>query len=305
MKKILFGIMLIAGSTTFGQVPDVTPTPKNKSDNYPQNNRQHNNPVKTSQRPVNRTSRGDGNSPAVQPTPGNRATEVNRSNAVNSNATNTNSQNNTQQSKASPFVGGIQAAPNAHRSFDTLVTNGPASSTTVGTVIPGGNNTNFNANTIPPVEGVTTASGAVDRSGQAQFGQANWGRSERNTVGESQWTIPPPITASFNREFPAANNATWVRNQVDTNRYSVRHNAGASWVTSTYDASGTRIEMRTDIPLIQPPAAVSAFIAKQPSTFRVASISRVQVQGRPEVYELRLANGQSAYVNNEGMEVKF
>jgi hypothetical protein len=308
MKTALTAILSIMFFMAAAQTPDVSPTPKKTTDNYPRNSRQHTSPVKTSSRPANNTRNGDANSPAVRPTPNNRPTEINRSNAANTTTPNATTQGAKNQAApaASPFVSGITAAPNAARTFDTVVTTGPAASGTVGTVIPGGNDTTFNSNTIAPTSGVGSTSGAVDRSGQSQFGQTNWGRNEhRNTVGESQWTIPPPITASFNREFPEQNQATWIRNQVDTNQYSVRYRQGANWVTSTYDASGTRINMRTDIPLVQAPAPVSGFIAKQPSTFQVASISRINLQGRPEVYELRLANGQSTYVNNDGMEVRF
>ncbi|WP_207492057.1 hypothetical protein [Aridibaculum aurantiacum] len=301
MKTLIIGICMAMGIWAQGQVANTHPLPKKGKDNYPQNSRQHTSPVKTSSR-HSPSVRGNPNSPSVAPTPNDRPTEINRSNASN---TNINRQGASNAQPNSPFVQGVYAAPNAARTFDTIVTQGPAARATVGTVVPGGNDTTFNVNTITTTEGVTTTSGAVDRSGQAQFGQTNWGDGVRNTVGESQWTIPPPITASFNREFPASNNAAWTRNQVDTNQYTVRYKAGTSWVTSTYDASGTRINMRTDIPLVQPPAPVSVFIAKQPATFQVASISRVQVQGRPEVYELRLANGKTTYVNTDGMEVRF
>lgn len=305
MRLVITTILSFAVMAAVAQTPDVSPTPKKTTDKYPRNSRQHTSPVKTSARPANQTRNGDANSPAVRPTPNNRPTEVNRSNASNTTAPNATTQG-VNNAATSPFVSGITAAPNAAKTYDTVVSIGPAANGTVGTVIPGGNDTTFNSNTIAPNSAVGSTSGAVDRSGQSQFGQTNWGRNEhRNTVGESQWTIPPPITASFNREFPQQYQATWIRNQVDTNQYSVRYKQGANWVTSTYDASGTRINMRTDIPLLQPPAPVSAFIAKQPSTFQVVSISRITIQGRPEVYELRLANGQSTYVNNDGMEVRF
>lgn len=308
MKAITTAIFSLAVWMVAAQTPDVSPTPKKTTDNYPRNSRQHTSPVKTSSKPANQSRNGGANNPAVRPTPTNRPTEVNRSNAATITTPKATSQgvHNQAVPAASPFVGGITAAPNAARTYDTIITTGTAANAGVGTIVPGGNDTTFNSNTIAPASGVGSASGAVDRSGQSQFGQTNWGRNEhRNTVGESQWTIPPPITASFNREFPEQNQATWIRNQVDTNQYSVRYKQGANWITSTYDASGTRINMRTDIPLVQPPAPVSAFIAKQPSTFQVVSISRINIQGRPEVYEIKLANGQSTYVNNEGMEVRF
>jgi hypothetical protein len=214
----------------------------------------------------------------------------------------------------SPFVSGIHAAPNAEKKLDTNNRAGTnvntnrtttsSTSSTVGVVVPGGNDTTFNVNTIGSTNSVNTNSGAVDRSGQSQFGQTNWGRNERNTIGESQWTVPPPITSSFNKEFPSANSATWIRNNVDTTQYSVRYKTGATWVTSTYNGSGNRLDMRTEIPLVQAPTPVSIYLSKQPSNFKINSISRLQVQGKPDVYELRLSNGKTAYVNNDGMEVK-
>ena len=169
---------------------------------------------------------------------------------------------------------------------------------------PEGNDTTFNVNTLNN-NGVGTNSGAVDRSGQSQFGQTNWGRNERNTVGESQWTIPPPITASFSREFPAQSNVAWMRSRVDTNTYDVRFKSGANWVTSVYDATGNRINMRTEVPLQQSPTPVSSYMGKQPANIKIVSINRFQMQGRPEVFELKLSNGETTYVNNDGIEIKF
>jgi hypothetical protein len=47
------------------------------------------------------------------------------------------------------------------------------------------------------------------------------------------------------------------------------------------------------------------FIAKQPKNFHVTSIYRVQVQGKPEIYELQTKTGKTVYVNNDGMEVSY
>lgn len=205
----------------------------------------------------------------------------------------------------SPFAGGVHPADNAAKTFDTIPgrRNNSVNNQTGTTTIAGGNDTTFNVNTVTQ-GGVTTTSGAVDRSGQAQFGQTNWGNS-RGTIGESQWTIPPPITASFNKEFPSSNSATWTRNNVDTTIYSARYKSGAQWVTTNYSASGQRLDMRTEYPLIQPPRAVTVFIAKQPAGFQAETIYKLQVQGKPDVYEIRTRTGKTVYVNNDGMEVKY
>lgn len=213
----------------------------------------------------------------------------------------TSSSNSTD--KNSPFVGGVHPAENASKTFDTVRTSTTANQTT-NTTIAGGNDTTFNVNTISQGGGVTTNSGAVDRSGQSQFGQTNWGTS-RSTVGESQWTIPPPITASFNKEFPASNSATWTRNNVDTSIYSARYKSGAQWVTTRYNASGQRLDMRTEFPLLQPPRPVSVYLAKQPTGFEAQTIYRLQVQGKPDVYEIHTKTGKTVYVNNDGMEVSY
>jgi hypothetical protein len=143
----------------------------------------------------------------------------------------------------------------------------------------------------------------VDRSGQAQFGQTNWG-SGRGTVGESQWTVPPPITASFNHEFPAINNATWTRNNVDTTVFSARYKNGASWVTSNYNASGEKLDIRTEFPLPQPPRPLVCLLPssqKLPGYFHLSCTGA----GQAEVYELQTKTGKTVYVNNDGMEVSY
>lgn len=282
-----------------------------KKNNYPQNSTPHVNPAKTNgkenTRPAATTTSntktsattGSNNSSRSALPPVSQTSPV--SNVQGRSSTNT---------KKSTFVGGVYAGSNAAQTFDTTnpaINSNPNSivnDTRVGTSIAGANDTTFNVNTISAQNGNNT-SGAVDRSGQSQFGQTNWGRSERNTVGESQWTIPPPITASFNKDFPAANSAAWTRNNVDTNMYAVRYRSGATWITSTYNAAGNRVDTRTEISLVNAPRPVSVFLEKQPSTFKLISISKLQIQGRPEVYELRLTNGKTAYVNNDGIEVNL
>jgi hypothetical protein len=222
------------------------------------------------------------------------------------NSTISNSVNTTMSKGTStigPFAGNIHPAYNAGKKFDSAGINSNNRSTSRATTIRGGNDTTFNANTLDP-SGTTTNSGAVDRSGQAQFGQTNWGNG-RGTVGESQWTIPPPITASFNREFPSVNNATWSRNKVDTSIYSARHKSGSHWITTNYNAGGQRIDMRTEVPLLQPPRPVAVYLAKQPANFRAVNIYRLQLQGKPDVYEIVTRNGKTIYINNEGMEVNY
>ncbi len=176
--------------------------------------------------------------------------------------------------KESPSVNGVHPAENADRSLDTVAANSNSVNLNSqdNVTIASANDTTFNANTTSQ-NGVNTTSGAVDRSGQSQFGQTNWGRDTRNTVGESQWTIPPPVTSTFNKEFPSANSATWSRNNADTSIYSARYRSGANWVTSSYNSSGERLGTRFEIPLVQAPRAVSVYLAKQPSTIRIASIS--------------------------------
>jgi hypothetical protein len=205
---------------------------------------------------------------------------------------------------ASPFVSGVHAADNAPKKFDTTANSHSAKNQTANTTIAGGNDTTFNVNTTLFQKGVTTNSGAVDRSGQAQFGQTNWGDS-RSTVGESQWTIPPPITASFNKEFPASNTATWTRNNVDTTIYSAKYKSGSQWIITNYNSSGERLDMRTEVPLIQSPRPVSVYMAKQPANFKAASIYKLQVQGKADLYELETATGKRIYINNDGVEVIY
>jgi hypothetical protein len=215
-----------------------------------------------------------------------------------------NRQLNNSTNNNSPFVGGIHAADKTTNTFDSVQLANPnsvSSRNATNAVIPGGNDTTFNVNTIN-ASGVTTNSGAVDRSGQSQFGQTNWGNG-RSTIGESQWTVPPPITASFNKEFPSASNATWTRNNVDTSIYSARYQSGAAWVITNYSNAGQRLDTKTEIALLQAPRPVSVYLAKQPPNFQVVSLYFLQMQGKPDMYEITTRGGKTIYINNEGMEV--
>lgn len=205
------------------------------------------------------------------------------------------------------FVGGIQVAPDAGEKFDTvnnsLSTNNVNTANVTITPIAAPNDTIFNNNTVSD-NSVNTNSGAVDRSGQAQFGQTNWGNS-RSTVGESQWTIPPPVTVSFNKEFPAATNTTWSRNNNDTAIYSARYKSGDMWITTNYSASGQRLDIRSEVPLASLPRAVSTYVSKLPTNLQVTTISKWQVLGKAVVYEIQTRAGKTFYVNNEGVEVNY
>ena len=304
MKTLIFILFIITGLSATGQTPNVKPSPAKDRINNSQSSRQNTSPLKSSSRPVSSGRANDRTAPIVSPRSNTRPSSGNRTNAGNNSSTGSGGNINAKAAPKSPFAGGIQAAPNAARTYDTITNNRPANTGTVGTIITGGNDTTFNVNTLNN-NGVGTNSGAVDRSGQSQFGQTNWGRNDRNTVGESQWTIPPPITASFSREFPAQSNVAWMRSRVDTNTYDVRFKSGANWVTSVYDATGNRINMRTEVPLQQPPTPVSSYMGKQPANIKIVSINRFQMQGRPEVFELKLSNGETTYVNNDGIEIKF
>ena len=213
-----------------------------------------------------------------------------------------------QSGNNSPFAGGVHAAANAGEKFDSAGNINPNSvHTNAGTNTASNtngapaNDTVFNNNTITD-NGVTTNSGAVDRSGRAQFGQTNWGNS-RSTVGESQWTIPPPVTASFSRDVTNAGNLTWTRNTADTSVYSARYKSGDRWVTSNYSISGQRLDMRTEVPLTLLPPPVNTYISKMPATLAVVTITRWQVLGKADVYEIQTKTGKTIYVNEDGTEV--
>jgi len=158
------------------------------------------------------------------------------------------------------------------------------------TSVAGGNDTTFNVHMIAD-PGITTSLGAVDRSGQAQFGQSNWGNS-RSTVGESQWTVPPPITPSFNKNFQVVNSGAWARNNMDTSISSTKYKSGARWLTTSYNISGQRLKEKSEYPLLQPPRAALVYAAKQPPNFQISKIYRLQIQGKADVYEIETTSGK-------------
>ena len=205
----------------------------------------------------------------------------------------------------SPFATGVHAAANAGEKFDTAGTNinpnNVNNAANINTSVVNDNDTVYNANTITD-NGMTTNSGAVDRSGQAQFGQSNWG-SSRSTIGESQWTVPPPVKTSFTKEFPGAGNLKWSRNNTDTSIYSARYKSGDRWVTTNYSTSGQRLDTRTEVPLTLLPQNVSAYISKMPSDLTVVTITKWQVLGKSDVYEIQTKTGKIIYVNDDGEEV--
>jgi hypothetical protein len=292
MKAILICVAVLTWTSSYSQQTSTSSKSKTKSTN-----------TTSASKAVSKQT-GQANSQTIRSTQNvSTPTNLGQRPLNNANATSSNA-------AKSPFVGGIHAAPNAdkplHNAGSNTATNAtnPNNNTNHGVSIAGGNDTTFNANTINQ-GGVTTNSGAVDRSGQSQFGQTNWGRNNRNTVGESQWTVPPPITSSFNKQFPGANSVEWQRNNVDTTQYVARYNFGGTWVSTTYNQGGEKLSTRTEIPLVQAPRPVSVYLAKQPSTFRIATISRLQLQGKPQVYEIKTSTGKTIYINDDGMETEL
>lgn len=204
----------------------------------------------------------------------------------------------------SQFARGIHPAANAGERFDSATRNINVNNETADNAIArpaAPNDTIFNANTITD-NSVHTNSGAVDRSGRAQFGQSNWGNS-RSTVGESQWTVPPPVTASFTKEFPSVGNLIWTRNNSDTSIYSARYKSGDSWITTNYSVSGQRLDTRTEVPLTLLPQPVNTYISKLPNDLQVSKVSKWEVLGKPDVYEIQTRTGKTMYVSSEGAEV--
>jgi hypothetical protein len=286
MKATFILLFTIASLAVYSQQKaDKSKTPAKKTTNPATHNTGNNKPTEADMAPRQTVTDRYLNGPA------------NNTRGVNNNGAKSTDNN-------SPFVGGIHAANNATNTFDSVQLANPNTvndRNATNAVIPGGNDTTFNVNTIN-ASGVTTNSGAVDRSGQSQFGQTNWGNS-RSTVGESQWTVPPPITVSFNKEFPAASNATWTRNNVDTSIYSARYKSGAAWVITNYSNAGQRLDTKTEIALLQAPRPVSVYLAKQPPNFQPVSLYFLQMQGKPDMYEITTRGGKTIYINNEGMEV--
>lgn len=221
----------------------------------------------------------------------------------------------------SPFVSGIHAVQNGGEKFNSVNrnklnniqnvnninnannVNNVNNPNVTATPVAAPNDTVYNVNTITD-NGILTNSGAIDKSGNAQFGQTNWGNS-RSTIGESQWTVPPPITASFMKEFPNAANTTWSRNNKDSSIYSARYKSGDTWITSNYNASGQRLDMRSEVPLVLLPKAVNAYISKMPANLEVVNVTRWQVLEKADVYEIRTRAGKIIYVNSDGVEVNY
>jgi hypothetical protein len=293
MKAILICVAILTWGSSYSQQTSTTSKSKTKTTN-----------TTNASKGVSKQT-GQASSETIRSTQ-NVSTSTNASQKHPNNNTNTSGNSSTK----SPFVSGIHAAPNADKPLDKAGSNTATNAATTGNntnhgvSVAGGNDTTFNANTINQ-GGVTTNSGAVDRSGQSQFGQTNWGRNNRNTVGESQWTVPPPITSSFNKQFPGANSVEWQRNNVDTTQYIARYNFGGTWVSTTYNYGGEKLSTRTEIPLVQAPRPVSVYLAKQPSTFRITTISRLQLQGKPQVYEIKTSTGKTIYINDDGMETQL
>jgi hypothetical protein len=47
------------------------------------------------------------------------------------------------------------------------------------------------------------------------------------------------------------------------------------------------------------------YLSKQPAELRLSSIARLQMPGKPEVYEIKTSGGKTIYVNDDGAETKL
>ena len=63
--------------------------------------------------------------------------------------------------------------------------------------------------------------------------------------------------------------------------------------------------MRTEVPLVSLPQAVNNYISKLPATLQISTVSRWQVLGKADVYEIQTRSGKTIYVYNDGTEVNY
>ena len=207
----------------------------------------------------------------------------------------------------SPFASGMYAAPDAKKKFDSIPAPNPNNieNNTRATIAVNNVQQDSVANSNTLIEsGLPTNSGAVDKSGQAQFGQSNWGAS-RGTVGEGQWTVPPPAMASLTHDYPNASNVSWNRNSLDSSQYAARYRAGSDWVLAFYNANGNRIDRRIEMSVEQLPQPVRGYIKNQSSNFPSSTVSKLQIQDTQQVYEVKNKDGLTIYIDENGREIRF
>ena len=159
------------------------------------------------------------------------------------------------------------------------------------------------------------SSGQVNALNQNQMAPPpqNWGNNKpvddkwgRNTVGESQWTPTATLSSSFSRDFPNVTGATWIRDVRDTMNYSARYKTGDYWTMSTYSATGTRIDTRTELPQNDLPRPVALYRDKQGSNnIQFKRVIKVERPSKANLYEVLLTNGRVVYVNSDGAEVSY
>ena len=170
------------------------------------------------------------------------------------------------------------------------------------------NTTDINRVQMNAINGNQVASQAQNQDNTTKnwstnmVGESQWGT---NQIGENQWTPPTAIISGFTRDFPAIRGATWTRDNA-LNTFSARYRAGDLWTSSTYNANGSQLETRTELPLVGTlPEPVNSFRSRQSAVTDFTRISRVDRPGRETVYEIRLNTGRVAYINNRGEEVPF
>lgn len=127
-----------------------------------------------------------------------------------------------------------------------------------------------------------------------------WGR---NTLGESQWTPSPSISAGFSKDYPEVTDITWMRDARDTSNFSVRYRNGNWWSVSTYSGAGARLDTRTQLDFDDLPRPVSFFIERHFVNTHPQKVVRVERPYKIDFYELRFSAGRVVYIDGDGREI--
>lgn len=116
--------------------------------------------------------------------------------------------------------------------------------------------------------------------------------------------VPDAVVSTFNLANAAAENITWS-NSGGT--WVARYMLGDTWLTSTYNPTGSRLDTRTELSLSNTsliPPAVTNFSKRNPS-IKLNRVIKIETAGAGERYELMAGNdNQLIIINSEGQVLK-
>lgn len=127
-------------------------------------------------------------------------------------------------------------------------------------------------------------------------------KNEKSDHAKNNIGVPNKVQTAFTKDYPNAYNVNWAKNRGD---WTATYSVNGFRTTATYHANGSRRDTRTYIPVAQAPQPVVIYRERVGPSIQIGKILKIDMPGRPEVYQLQTTTGRLVYVDSKGSVITF